>query len=121
MSFLPRLIAILAMTLPPGSVEGPEPEGLGTFPVPQAARGDAQPACQAVFRTLHLPCPADSFFERRDETALEEEDPTKVEDHGIIPLTLLDYLAPLASRTISALCPFSTCTPVVVLTLILRC
>jgi hypothetical protein len=55
------------------------------------------------------------------ETALEEEDSTRVEDHGFVPVTFLDFDAPLASGLFSLLCPASPHILTVVITPALRC
>jgi hypothetical protein len=69
----------------------------------------------------HLPSPTEAFFECLDETALDEEDSTRVEDHGIVPFTLLAYGAPLASCAFSSLSPATPHTPSVFILPILRC
>jgi hypothetical protein len=119
MSFYPKLLAILAMLLPPGSGEASEPIVLGSSAVLLAVRG--QQDSFPVFSPAHLPSPTESFFERLDETALDEEDSTRVEDHGIVPLTFLDFESPLTSDLFSSLFPVSPHAHLVVITPILRC
>jgi hypothetical protein len=75
----------------------------------------------AIFTAAHLPSPTESFFQRVDEIAYDEEDSTRAEDHSIVALTILDYGAPLASRSLSAFAPASSHTPPVVTMPILRC
>jgi hypothetical protein len=121
MTFLPKLLAIVAISLPPGSGERPQTARctLATMPfsvwVPESV--PASPA----FTASHLPPPTESLFDRLGEMAYDEEDSTRVEDHGIVPLTLLDYGAPLASSSFSALAPASSHAQPVVIMPVLRC
>src|SRR4051794_20209419 len=94
MSSLPNLIAVLAMLLPPGSGETVVPIVMATSAAPWAVRGEK--GHDLIYSPVQPPSQSESFFECIDESALDEEDSTRVEDHGLVPLTLLDYQSPLA-------------------------
>jgi len=63
----------------------------------------------------------ESFFEYLDESALDEEDSTRVEDHGIATPTFLDFDTPQTSDLLSSFLPSSPHSQLVVITPILRC
>ena len=119
MTQFPKLLAILATMLSPGSGEGCEPIVLGSPLVTLAVR--VRDASFPVFCPAHHPYPAETFFERLDETALDEEDSTRVEDHGIVPLTFLDYESAQASALFSSCSPTDRYAHLLVITPILRC
>jgi hypothetical protein len=121
MSFLAKLFAILAMTLPPGSVEEFESSALGSSPVSQVLWMRSQTRDVPVFRVAPVPSPRESFFERLDESALDEEDSTRAEDQAVLPLAIFDYKASLASGLITALSPAHFHSPLAVVTPMLRC
>jgi hypothetical protein len=120
MTFLPKLLAIVAMILPLAIGEESEPVRL-TLSTPLSIWVHRTAPPSPVFTAPHLPRPTESFFERLDEIAYDEEDSTRVEDHGVVPLTLLDYGAPVASRSLSSLAPAGSHTAPVVIMPILRC
>jgi hypothetical protein len=120
MTLLPKLLAIVAMILPLGNGKTSEPVRLAlSSPLSIWVHDPAPPS--PIFTAPHLPRPTESFFERFDEMAYDEEDSTRVEDHGIVPLTLLDYGAPLASRSLFSLAPAGSHTAPVVIMPVLRC
>jgi len=121
MSFLPRLLAILLVTLSTGSGERSEPLVVGSTAVPRAVPSQSEAAYLPAFCPAHLPSPIESFFERLHETALDEEDSSRVEDHGLMSLTFLDFEASLVSGFYSSLSPTSPHALSVRITPILRC
>jgi hypothetical protein len=121
MSFVPRLLAILLVTLAPESRERSEPTVFGSTASACAVPRPSLEVCPPAFRPAHLPSPIESFFERLDETALDEEDSSRVEDHGLVSLTFLDFGASLASGLSSSLSPASPHTLMVFIAPILRC
>ena len=121
MSFLPRLLAILLVILCAESGEGSEPTLLGSVAAPRAVPRQGHQAYLPIFRPAHLPSPIESFFERLDETALDEEDSIRVEDHGFVALRFLGFEASLVSGLFSSLSPASPHMLSVFITPILRC
>jgi hypothetical protein len=120
MALLSKLFIILAMLVPPGSEDGSEPIVPGSSAVPRAVRG--QDVCFPAICPAHLPIPTESYFERLDETALdEEEDSTRVEDHGLALLTFPDYEAPRASHRLFSLSPVNPHARLSTIAPILRC
>jgi hypothetical protein len=115
MTLFPKLLAILATILPLGNVETFAPIVSGS----QAAR--ASEVCFPVLCCPHLPCHAESLFECLEETAFDEEDSSRVEDHGIAPLTLLDYEASLVDDLLSTFFPAGPPTHRFIIPSILRC
>jgi hypothetical protein len=99
MAFLPKLLSILVLLLPPGS-QGTSDSLLPFHSVVQRTVWGYEPAELLGFPT-HLPSPLESFFERLDDPALDEEDPP-VEDHEILPLTFLDNTTPQPRDFISS-------------------
>jgi hypothetical protein len=120
MTFLPKLLAIVAMILPLGNREKSKPVQLA-HSTPLSIWVHATAPSSPIFTAPHLPRPTESFFERLDEMAYDEEDSTRVEDHGVVPLTLLDYGAPVASRSLSSLAPAGSHIASAVIMPILRC
>ena len=121
MSFFSRILAILLMTLSPESGGQAEHPALGSGAVSRSIPAAREVANFPVFRPAHLPTPVESFFERRDEMALDEEDSDRVEDQGLVPLTFLGVGPCLASGFLSSLSPASPHTLSVLITPILRC
>ena len=120
MTFLPKLLAIVAILLPPGSGERSETaRAMSPFLAPVWMHRSAP--FSPVFTAAHLPPPTESFFDRLGEMAYDEEDSTRVEDQGIVPLTLLDYGAPLASCSFSSVTPAGAHTLPAFIMPILRC
>src|SRR5207248_1034568 len=103
MNFFPNLLAILAILLPLGSGETSDPIVLGSSAAQWADLGDL--ASDRIYSPAHLPLSCESFFECLDETALDEEDSNPVEDHGIAPLTFLDFETSLVSDNSSSFLP----------------
>src|SRR3954466_2114266 len=116
MNFFPNLIAFLAILLAQWRGENSTYTVLG----PPAA-GRANREFDAIYCPAHLPPASESFFECIDESALDEEDSTEVEDHGIAPLTFLDLETRLTSDLFSTSLPTSPRSQFVVITPILRC
>jgi hypothetical protein len=119
MTLLPKLVAILAMILPPGNGETPGPDVPGSAPVPHAVR-----ACNVsfpVYSPAHLPSPRQSFFECLDETALDEEDSTRVEDHGIASPIFLGFEPALMSYLFCSCSPTDPLPQSAISSPILRC
>ena len=121
MPFLPRLLAILLVTFCPGSGEGSEPTLLASLAARQAVPRQIPEAYLPRLRPAHLPSPIESFFEGLDETALDEEDSSRVEDHGLVALTFFGFEAPVVSGLFSSLSPANPHTLSVLITPILRC
>src|SRR6185437_1658171 len=119
MSFFPNLLAILALLLPHGSGELADPIVLGSPVVHGTDRG--QETLSQIFCPTEVPSQSESFFECIDESALDEEDSSRVEDHGVVPLTLLDYQPPLGCLLFSALLPAQSHDRLSTSTSILRC
>jgi hypothetical protein len=119
MTFFPRLLAILAILMPQGSGEECQPSVPGLAPAPGIVCGQ-QSVC-FVFCPPHLPTPIESFFECLDETAIDEEDSTRVEDHGFAPLSLFGYNSPEASLRFSSLFPAGPHVRTIAVTSVLRC
>lgn len=121
MSFFSRILAILLVTLSPESGEQSEPVVLGSNAVPRTLPTRGETAYLPILCPTHLPSPIESFFECLDETALEEEDSSRVEDHGLVSLTFFGVEASLASGILSSLTPASPHTLSVLISPILRC
>jgi len=121
MSVVPRLIAILLVTLSSGNGEGSEPTLLGSSAVPRTVARHSQKTYLPIFCRAHLPSPIETFFERLDEMALDEEDSSRVEDHGLVALTFLGFEASLVSGLFPSVSPASPHLPSVLITPILRC
>jgi hypothetical protein len=121
MSFFPKLLAILLVTLCPESGDRSEPTFLGSTVVPRAVSRPSHEACLPIFCPTHLPSPVESLFERLDETALDEEDSSRVDDHGLVSLTFLDFEPSMASGSLTWLSPASLHTLSILITPILRC
>jgi hypothetical protein len=121
MTFLPKLLAFVAIVLPPGSGERSEPvqRALAITPLSVWVHESAPPSLR--FITAHLPVRTEWFFERLEEMACDEEDSTRAEHHGIVPMTLLDYGSPVVSNSFASLGPASSQTPPVIITVVLRC
>jgi hypothetical protein len=121
MSFLPKLLAIVAILLPLESGERSEPAqlALATTPFSVWVHELLPPSPQLT--AAQLPLPTESFFERLDEMAYDEEDSTRVEDHGPVALTLLDHGAPMARRSFAFFAPTSSPTLSVLILPVLRC
>jgi hypothetical protein len=119
MNFLPKLLAVLAMLLPPGSGENSNSIAPGPPAIQRADQGDR--ASDSVFRPAHLPPASESFFECLDESALDEEDSDSVEQHGIATLPFLDFETPLLSDLFSSYLPANPHSQLAVITPILRC
>jgi hypothetical protein len=119
MSLLPKLVAILAMILPTGSEDTVRPDVAGSAPIPHAVRG--RDVSFPVFSPAHLPSPRHSFFECLDETALDEEDSTRVEDHGIASPIYLGFEPALMSFLFCSCSPTDPHPESIVSSPILRC
>ena len=120
MTLFPKLLAIVAVVFPLGNGEKSEPAQLArSTPLAIWVHEAAHPS--PIFTAPHLPRPTESFFERLDEMAYDEEDSTRVEDHGIVPFTLLDYGAPVSSGSLSSLALTGSPTAPVVIMPVLRC
>jgi hypothetical protein len=121
MPLLPRLLAIFLVTLCPGNGEGSEPALLGSNAAARAVPRQSHEASLPNFCPAHVPSPIETFFDRLDETAFDEEDSSRVEDHGFVALTFLGFEASLVSGLFSSLSPASPHMPSVLITPILRC
>jgi hypothetical protein len=119
MNFLPIFFAILAILLPAGSGGISHPNVSEPISCPQL--GQERSANDSAFNPLHNPPASESFFECLDESALDEEDSSKVEDHGIATLTFLDFETPLANDIFSNFLPATSLSRIVIITPILRC
>jgi hypothetical protein len=119
MLIFPNLVAVLAMLLPPGSGEMRDPIVFGSSAVQRTV--ERSEASDLFFSPAHLPSPDESFFEPLEETAFDEEDSTRVEDHGIAPLAFLDFEAPKADDLNSYFLPASPHAQSLVISPILRC
>ena len=119
MFFLPKLLAVLAMLLPVGSGGMLDPIVLGPSPAQHATWIPGNP--DLFFSPAHLPCPNESFFEHLDEMAFDEEDSTRVEDHGIAPLPFLDFEASVSDNFFGFVLPANPHFSFPVVTPILRC
>jgi len=119
MHLLSHLLTIVAILLPLGRGETNGPIALKLFPV-QRAEGEPC-ATDLIYCPDHPPAESESYFECLDETALDEEDSTRVEDHGIIPLTFLDFETPLANHLLSSSLPASPHSQLLIIAPILRC
>jgi len=119
MTLFAKLLAILAMVLPLGIGEAPGPDAGGTSSVPRAVRG--RDICFPILSPAHLPCPRHAFFECLDETALDEEDSTRVEDHGIASPIYLGFEPTLPSDWFRSCSPTDTRPRSIVSSPILRC
>jgi len=121
MDFLPPLLTFLAILLPLGRAESDDPI------VPDAsttAQSDGwQPApIDLIYCPGHVPEQSESYFECLEETALEEEeDSTRVEDHGIVPLTFLGFESPPTQNLFSSFLPANPHSPLLAHSPILRC
>jgi len=116
---LPKLVAILAMILPPGSGEAARPDVAGSASVSHAVWG--RDVSFPVYSPAHLPSPRHSFFECLDETALDEEDSTRVEDHGIASPIFLGFEPALMSYLFCSCSPTDPHPQSIVSSPILRC
>jgi hypothetical protein len=121
MTSFPRLLAILAIVLPPGSGDGSNDAALKPSTTVVSVGVLQSVGSSLGFTASHLPSPVESFYERLDEMACDEEDSSRVEDHGVLALSSSDYGAPLASGPLALLSPASSHTPPVVIAPILRC
>jgi hypothetical protein len=116
---IPNLLAALAILLPSG-IGGSHDSGI--FKIPSALRAEGpSSAADLFFIATHLPSSTESLFECLDETALDEEDSSRVEDHGIVPLTYLDFEACWSDSLVTLLLPASPRVPSLDTTPILRC
>jgi hypothetical protein len=119
MDFLPQLLAILAILLPSGRREMTNP----IVPVPSEIQRSSEgaPEFDLILCPVHLPTESQSYYECLDETALDEEDTTRVENHAIIPLTFLDLETSPANALSSSFRPAIPHSRLLVSTPILRC
>jgi len=119
MNFFPHLLTMLAVLLPLGRGEIDNATALAYLPLQHAERSLLSP------HLIHCPgqCPAqsESYFECLEETALDEEDSTRVEEHGIVPLTFLNIEGSLANHCSPSLLPASPHSQLLLITPILRC
>jgi len=119
MTFFPNLLAALAILLPPGSGENVDLGIMGPGSVHTADASDDLK--DLIYCPAQVPSESESFFEYVDESALDEEDSTRVEDHGIVPLTLFDYQLPCRSHLFMAFLPVDSCSHLLPTTPVLRC
>jgi hypothetical protein len=119
MTLIPTLLAVLTVVLPSGSWEASIAVVDDSSTIAETVTG--RETGSLFFSPAHVPTPGKAFFECLDETALDEEDSTRVEDHGIASLTLLDCDPPLASGQLSPFLPASLHSQCAVITPILRC
>jgi hypothetical protein len=119
MNLFTNLLAILALLLPPGSRGALDP----IVPGPSSVPGIDQrvPAPESSFSPAHLPPASESFYESLDESALDEEDSTEIEHHGIASLTFLDFASPLTNELFSSFSPSHPHSQFLIITPILRC
>jgi hypothetical protein len=119
MNLSTNLLAILALLLPPGSRGAFDPIVLGPSSVPGIDQ--RVPAPDSFFSPAHLPPASESFYESLDESALDEEDSTEIEHHGIASLTFLDFASPLTNELFSSFSPSHPHSQFLIITPILRC
>jgi len=119
MAFLPHLLTILAILVPPGRGETKIPIALKTAAF-QWAQGYPLDS-DRIHSPNDLPVQSESFFESLDETAFDEENSSEVEDHGIAPLTFLNFETSSANNLLSSLLPASPHSQLLAISPILRC
>jgi hypothetical protein len=121
MNFFPIIFAVLAILLSAGSGEKSRPIVLVHESMAYPQIGPDCSVSDSFLNPLHTPPASESFFECLDESALDEEDSSKVEDHGIATLTFLDFETPLANDVFSNFLPATSLSRIVLITPILRC
>jgi hypothetical protein len=119
MNFFPNLVAILAILLPPGSGEIADPIVVGPASTQQVCQ--RQSASDLFLNPTDAPPSSESFFECLDESALDEEDSTRVEEHGIAALTFLDFETRFGNDLLACFPPATSLSRIVIITPILRC
>ena len=119
MTPLPQLIAVLAMLLPMGSGETCYTIAKVSPAVARTEQGRS--LYDLIYCPGQAPSQSESYFECIDESALDEEDSTRVEDHGLVQLTLLDYQSHLAYHLSTAFLPAHSLSLTLTITPILRC
>jgi hypothetical protein len=119
MTLFPNLLAILAMLLISGGGGTTDPIVEGSVAVHSA--GQSVPVADSIFCPAHHPPTSESIFECLDESALDEEDSVKVEDHGIATPTFLDFDTPQTSVLLASFLPSSPHSQLVLIAPILRC
>jgi hypothetical protein len=121
MSVVPRFIAILLVSFSSGGGEESELILLGSSAVPRTVLTQSQETYLPIFCRAHFPSPFETFFERRDETALDEEDSSRVDDHGLAAVAFLGFEASLINGWLPPASPASLRVGSAPITPILRC